>query len=131
MPEHADNEVERIFSGAIRRRQHGEPAADEGRVGTAIKTKTPAADTPRATFRRSAVGEPYNMIVHGGIISVPLAGLEAAVHGDLVYITTATNALSLNNPGAGRQVLGKVVELAGERGGPLDRLRVDLDEKVN
>jgi hypothetical protein len=130
MPEHSNQEVERIFSGASVAVRSGEPAADEGRVGTAIKTKTPAADTPRADLQTIQVGEPYNMIVHGGI-SIPLAGLEAAVHGDLVYITTATNALSLNNPGAGRQVLGKVVELAGERGGPLDRLRVDLDQKVN
>lgn len=127
MPYHADSRSKRVTAGVDV--LHGNPACDDGFVGSAVKTATPAADSPRATRQTIVAGEAYNLITDG-VIDVPLAGLEAAVKGDLVHIAAATNALSLNNPGAGRQPLGQVSELAGERGGPLDRLRVDLDKKV-
>lgn len=114
-----------VASAAVR---HGAPASDDGYVGSVVKTRTPAQDAVRADLDLVAAGEGYNLVVTG-IIEVPLAGLEAAVKGQLIYIANATNALGLA-PGAGISVLGKLWTLAGEQGGGTAKVRVNLNEKA-
>jgi hypothetical protein len=108
--------------------RHGDAAADDGQVGRAIKTLTPAADALRANRNLILAGEKYNIRVRG-VMEVDNTNLAGAVKGDLVYITTATNAIS-NAAGAGKVVLGKIVFLPGEQGTPANRVRVDLQQKV-
>jgi hypothetical protein len=117
---------------------HGQPASDDGHVGRAIKTATPASDAPRATRGVIVAGEAYNIRPRGvmevAIVSVAGSGVAAwditgVAKGQLVYVTDAGNALSLA-AGAGKSVLGKVTHLAGEQGTPTNRVRVDLQQKV-
>ena len=108
--------------------RHGAPAADDGYVGTAQKLHTPGADVVRADRDLIKAGEEYHLLVHG-LIEVPTTNLPGAAKGDLVYITTATNAIS-NAAGAGKVVLGKVASLPGERGTPSGTVRVNLNEKA-
>lgn len=107
---------------------HGQIAYDGGVVGEAVKTAIPAQDAPRTTLQNIAAGEPYNSIITG-VVSAPLAGLEAATQGQLIYIDTTTNALGLAS-GAGKVPAGRVAYLAGQQGGPTDRIRIDLNQKV-
>lgn len=108
--------------------RHKAPAADDGYVGVAIKQAIPGADTPRADRDLIAAGEGYVMLLKGKA-DVNAADVPAIAKGALVYITEATNAIS-NAAGAGKVVYGKVSELAGERGTPADKVRVNLELKV-
>lgn len=113
-----------VASAAVR---HGNPAADNGLVGSAVKTRTPPQDRARADLDLIDAGEAYNLVIKD-VIDVPLAGLEAAVKGSVVFIDPDDNALALAQAG-NNVALGTVTELASERGGPANRLRVDLNEK--
>jgi len=108
--------------------QHGDPAADDGFVGIAVKTQTPPADAPRDERDVIESGEEYNLIIKG-IVEIPVAGFSDPDKGELAYITTADNSLS-DTAGQGKVVLGKITHLPGEQGTPLDKLRVDLDLKA-
>lgn len=117
---------------------HGQPASDDGHVGRVIKTATPAQDATRATRGVVVAGEAYNLRPRGvmevSIVSTAGAGVAAwditgVTKGALVYITDATNVLSLA-AAAGKSVLGKVTHLAGEQGTPTNKVRVDLQQKV-
>lgn len=144
MPEHGADDVVRILGGAHAAIVHGQIAYDDGHVGEAVKTQTPPADAGRSTLANIAVGEQYNMIVRGRVAAPAAGPLAGAAHGDMVYIDQVTNALSLNNPGAGRTPVGKIAYLSGEMGTqslaaptgtglsnpPVPSHRVDLDDKV-
>lgn len=116
----------RVTAGANVR--HGAPAADDGWVGRAIKTLTPASDVPRADRNLIVAGEGYNLRVRG-VMEVPDTNLPAIAKGALVYINTTTNAID-DAAGAGLVVLGKVTHLPGEQGTPTGYVRVDLEQKA-
>ena len=118
--------------------RHGQLTSDDGHVGRAIKTSTPAQDVARASRPIIVAGEGYNSRVRGvaevQIVSQAATGVAAwdltgIAKGDLVYITDATNALS-NAAGAGKRVAGKVTHLAGEQGTPTGFIRIDLEQKA-
>jgi hypothetical protein len=109
--------------------RHGALACDDGFCGTAVKQKTPAADTVRASRDLIVAGEAYLLLI-AQVVEAPRAGaLASVVKGDLVYITAADNTLATTS-GAGKQVLGRVASLPGERGTPSDKVRINLRQKV-
>lgn len=117
---------------------HGQLASDDGFVGRVIKTSIPAQDAARATRALVLAGESYNLrprnVAEVKIVSTASAGVAAwditgVTKGALVYITDATNVLTLAAAG-GKSVLGKVTHLAGEQGTPANTVRVDLQQKV-
>jgi hypothetical protein len=107
---------------------HGDLAADNGFVGEAVKTATPAADTPRANRNIIAVGEAYTLLI-GKVVRAPSASLPGIAKGALVWINTTTNALA-TAAGTGLQILGRVSSLPGERGTGADSVRINLEQKV-
>jgi hypothetical protein len=116
--------------------RHGSLASDDGHVGRVIKTQTPAQDTLRANRNLVVAGEAYNIRPRGVaqvlIVSVAAEGawdITGVTKGQLVYITDATNVLSLA-AGGGKSVAGKVTHLAGEQGTPANMVRLDLQQKV-
>lgn len=108
--------------------RHKAPASDDGYAGAAIKQKIPAADGVRADRDLIVASEAY-IIVLRGKIDVPAASVPGIAKGAFVYVTDADNAVSAA-AGAGKTVLGRVSELAGERGTPADKVRVNMDQRV-
>ena len=106
---------------------HGAPCAESGIVGVAVKQKAARSGAGSGTPQKEiAIGERF-AIINKGIVEVAVA----ATKGQPVYLTAATNALTTTGPGAPPTTLkfGMCVEIAGERGTPTGKVRVDLDAK--
>lgn len=108
--------------------RHGAPAADNGFVGTAVKTATPSQHSVRADRDLIVAGELYNLRIRG-IHEVPNTNLPGIVKGALVYIDPDDNVIAAAQAG-NNVVLGKVSHLPGEQGTPTNRVRVDYDLKA-
>ena len=126
MPYERPGNAVRVIAGVDVR--HGAPAADDGFVGRAVKTDTPAADLVRADRDLIKAGQAYNLRPRG-VMEVSSTNLPGIVKGALVYIVTATNVIAASSAG-GNVVLGKVTHLAGEQGTPTGFVRVDLELKA-
>lgn len=113
------------YATATKAVNHGDPCVENGVCGVAVKQKAPpstaAAGTPQ---KQIAVSEPF-AIISKGVVQVP--NTITATKGAPIYITAATNALTLT--AAGNVKYGLCVEVAGQRGTPTGRMRVDLDKK--
>ena len=108
---------------------HGAPCVEGGIAGIGLKQKAPGWATPFADVKTIAIGEDF-LIRHTGTVEV--AELAGAIKGQAVYITTATDALTLTPPGAGTGFpFGRVADLPGQRGTPTGRMMVNLDLKDN
>ena len=107
--------------------QHGQPTNEGVFVGVAVKQVGVSFDSKIADATVIADDEKYLMIVKG-IVQVPT--VSGFAKGDRVYITTATNVLT-EASGAGTKPYGTVVEIAGERGCPAGKCRIDLDLKAD
>lgn len=105
-------------------RQNGDPVVLNNIVGVAVKQKAPVVPGLPADQRTIVAAEDF-FIVAKGIVQVPAVG--GVAKGDAVYINTTTSALS--NSATGSVAFGRVVELAGQRGTPTGKMRVDLDLK--
>jgi hypothetical protein len=106
-------------------RVNGDPVALNNIVGVCIKQKAPTIPNLPVDAKTIQAGEDF-FIVAKGIVQVPAVG--GVAKGDAIYITSATSALG-NASGAGIVPYGRVVELAGSRGTPTGKMRVDLDLK--
>ena len=105
---------------------HGSPNTNAGFVGVAVKQVARAWSDSYSVQAQIDASEPYFLITKG-VVQVPNAGISANVKGDAIYITAATNALSATS--AGNVKFGRIVEVAGARGTPTGRCRIDLDAK--
>jgi predicted RecA/RadA family phage recombinase len=114
------------YETATKTTTHGAACIENNHVGVAVKQKSPKWDDAFSTVTTIAIGEQF-AIINKGIVEVPTTGLGGAVKGQAVYITAATNALTLTS--AGNVAFGRVAELPSERGGRATHLRVDLDDK--
>ena len=108
--------------------RHKTIVCDDGYAGVAIKQKIPPADGVRADRDLIAAGEAYIVALRGKC-DAPAASLPGIAKGAMVYVTEATNALA-TAAGAGVVPLGRVSELAGERGTPADKVRINMDQRV-
>lgn len=126
MPYETKAEAVRVTAGVDVR--HGAAAADDGHCGRAVKTATPAADGLRASRDLIVAGESYNLRTKG-TMEVDNTNLSGIAKGALVYIRTTDNVIA-NATNTNFVVLGKVTHLPGEQGTPMNRVRVDLEQKV-
>ena len=107
--------------------QHGTPQVNSGFVGVAVKQKVRAWSDAYSIQAQIDANEPYYLITKG-IVQVPNtdAGVSALAKGAPVYISAA-GALTGTGPAGGK--FGRIVEIAGERGTPAGKVRIDLDAK--
>lgn len=101
---------------------HGQPTTVANFVGVAVKQKARGFDQPLSNQAVIDPGEQFFLITKG-VVQVSNAGLTAAVKGDEVFIAAGALAAS------GTVKFGRIVEVAGERGTPLNKVRIDLDAK--
>lgn len=107
---------------------HGEACIENGVSGVAVKQKAPPFGTGPATnvlLNTVSIGEDFG-IIDKGIVQV--AAVSTPAKGDAIYITASSNALT--KTASGNVKYGVVVEIAGQRGTPTGRMRVDLDLKA-
>jgi hypothetical protein len=112
---------------ATKQVNHGDLCFEEGKVGVAVKTLADAATAGLVSPKVIAVGELFNMIIKG---TVQVANGISATRGAAVYMTKATNALTLTGPASSTVArVGVVSEVAGQRGTPTGKMRINLDAK--
>jgi hypothetical protein len=104
--------------------QHGAPAVESNFAGVAVKQKTRGWSDPVSNQATIDVGEAY-FLVTKGVVQVPNTGISASVKGDPIWITTA----GVLTTATGTPKFGRIVEVAGNRGVPLGKVRIDLDSK--
>jgi hypothetical protein len=124
-----------FYATATKAVNHGAPCAENGVVGVAVKQKAVSAaagigGSPDPQ-KQIGIGEQF-AIISKGIVQVPIVGSPAK--GTPVFLTAASNALTLTGPAAPPTTLkfGLVVELPTDnprRGVPTGYMRVDLDKK--
>ena len=128
MPKNRPGNIKYVV--ATKQVQHDMPVTELGIVGVSVKQKAVGSGVGAGTTRQTiAVGEPF-AIVSKGLVEVPIAAPGVnATKGAPVYITAATNALTLTGPSSASVLkFGRCVEIAGERGGRTTHMRVDLDD---
>lgn len=106
--------------------KHGQPVCDATGtfVGVAVKQKAPGFDEGMSVQNLIANGEQY-MIITKGVVTVDTVSGFAV--GDDVWLIKAENKLT-ETEGSNLR-FGRVVEVAGERGCPTGKVRIDLDAK--
>jgi hypothetical protein len=104
---------------------HGTPQVNVGFVGVAVKQAIRQWQDSYAIQAQIDANEPYFLITKG-VVQVSNAGITANVKGDPIYITPA-GVLSATS--AGNSKFGRIAEVAGARGVPPNRCRIDLDSK--
>jgi hypothetical protein len=106
---------------------HGQVCShSSGFVGVAVKQKARPWSDGVATQATIDPNEAFFLVTKGIVqVSNADAGIAAAAKGTPVYIN-ATNNLVL---ATGSPKFGRIVEVAGSRGVPTGRVRIDLDAK--
>jgi hypothetical protein len=108
---------------------HGSPQYAAGFVGVAVKQLARVWSDSFAVQAQIDANEPYFLITKG-VVQVSNAGISANVKGDTIYMTNATGVLTPTGPGSGTvSKFGRIVEVAGQRGTPAGKVRIDLDTK--
>ncbi|MBO0705416.1 MAG: hypothetical protein J2P39_08855 [Candidatus Dormibacteraeota bacterium] len=102
---------------------HGSPCVVDNFVGVAVKQRTRGWGDAFAVAAIIDPGEPF-FIITKGVVQVSDEGLNGAAKGDEVWVSEDG---TLGTSGDAK--FGRIVEVAGERGTPLNRVRVDLDAK--
>lgn len=104
--------------------QHGTPVAIDNYVGVALKQKAPGWDSLVADETEIENGEQFFLITKGIVQVDTVTGFAK---GDAVYIDDSTNTLTETS--TDNIKFGRVHEVAGERGTPTGKVRIDLDAK--
>jgi hypothetical protein len=108
--------------------QHGTPQVNSGFAGVAVKQKTRAWSDAYSIQATIDAGENYYLITKGMVqVGNQDAGVAAAAKGTPLYIVAATGVLTVTGPAGGK--FGRIAAIAGERGTPTGKIRVDLDSK--
>lgn len=105
--------------------KHGGVCEQDGFVGVAVKQKARGFAT--GTLANQAVidkNEKFFIVTKGLVTVDTISGLAV---GDKVWIIVAENKLT-ETEGSNAQ-FGRVSEIAGERGCPVGKVRIDLDAK--
>lgn len=113
------------YAEATKSVAHGAPVIEDNIPGIAIKQVARAWSAGLTGQATIDVGESFG-IEYTGVWYVP--AVSGAAKGSLLYIDPTDNALSLSS-GSDHVKFGKVKDLAGERGCPTGKQRVDLDMK--
>lgn len=102
---------------------HGQVVKVDNFVGIAVKQKAVNWDKGLADQALIPVGEDFFLITKGEVMVPEVSG---AAKGDAIYITSG-NALTKTS--SSNTAFGRVYNVAGERGVPTGKMRVDLDAK--
>lgn len=116
------------YTTATKAVAHGDAVIENGISGVAVKQKVAPFGTGPATnaaLYTVQIGEDFG-IIDKGIVQV--AAVSTPAKGDAIYITASSNALT--KTASGNVKYGVVVEIAGQRGTPTGKMRVDLDLKA-
>ena len=105
---------------------HGQPVQQSGFVGVAVKQKTRSWKDGYDVQKLIDNNEDYYVITKGTVEVDTPAGRPGK--GDPVYIDDSNN-LTASSSGQGALKYGLVVSVAGERGTPTGKVRIDLDLK--
>lgn len=105
---------------------HGQPVSQNNFVGVAVKQKTRGWKEGYDVQAVIADDEDF-FIITKGIVQVANTGISSAAKGDAVYIDSSNNLTAGATGGNDR--FGRIVEVAGERGTPAGKVRIDLDAK--
>lgn len=109
---------------------HGAPVHFGGYVGVIIKKIAAPGGTGLGSslINNVQIGEATHMEIEGRVLvsNVDAAGGTFATKGAAVNIVVATNLLTSAAVGAGIVAYGRVSEIAGERGVPTGKCRIDL-----
>lgn len=100
---------------------HGQPVKEGNFVGVAVKQVARGFDSTVADQSTIDDGEEYFLITKGVVEVDTVSGFAV---GDAVYITSAN---ALTETSSGNTAFGRVVEVAGNRGTPTGKVRIDLD----
>ncbi len=108
--------------------QHGTPQVSAGGfVGVAVKQKVRAWSDAYSIQAQIDANENYYLITKGVVqVGNQDAGIAASAKGTALYIIVATGVLTTTT---GTPKFGRIVAIAGERGTPTGKIRVDLDAK--
>lgn len=104
--------------------RHGAAVTEDGVVGVAVKQKEPGITRHYEDRDLIDVGEKFAIISKGVVTVDTVAGFAK---GDKVYIQPADNVLT--ETATSNLKYGVVIEVAGERGCPTGKVRIDLDKK--
>jgi hypothetical protein len=109
--------------------QHGTPQAhSSGWVGVAVKQRPRLWSDAYSIQATIDANEPFYLITKGVVqVGNQDAGIAAAAKGAPIYLVAATGVLSIT--AAGNVKFGRISEVAGVRGTPTGRVRIDLDAK--
>ena len=108
--------------------QHGSAQSNAGFVGVAVKQKVRAWSDAYNIQAQIDANEPYYLITKGVVqVANTDPGISAATKGTPTYITTATPGVLTTTTGTPK--FGRIVAIAGERGTPTGKVRIDLDSK--
>jgi Uncharacterized conserved protein (DUF2190) len=109
--------------------EHNQAVQESNFVGVAVKQKTRGWKDGYDVQKTIEQDEDYFIITKGVVlVTVERTDAAAAAKGDAVYIEDDNN-LSVASSGEGALRFGRVVEVAGERGTPAGKARIDLDLK--
>lgn len=104
---------------------HAQPVRESSFVGIAVKQRQPGFNSVIADYTRIEIAENFFLDTKGVVQVAAVAGFAK---GDFVYITPGN---VLTETAAGNTPFGQVVEVAGVRGTPVGRVRIDLDLKAD
>jgi predicted RecA/RadA family phage recombinase len=100
---------------------HGQPVKEGNFVGVAVKQVARGFDSTIADQSTIDDGEEYFLITKGVVEVNTVSGFAV---GDAVYITSSN---VLTETSSSNTAFGRVVEVAGNRGTPSGKVRIDLD----
>lgn len=104
--------------------KQGQPFRDgKGNVGIAVKQKAGHWQDGLTTQTLIAINEQFLLLVKGVVEVDTVSGLAV---GDKVFITSGN---VLTETEGSNDKFGRVTEVAGERGTPAGKVRIDLDRK--
>lgn len=100
---------------------HGQPVKEGNFVGVAVKQVARGFDSTVADQSTIDDNEEYFLITKGVVEVDTVSGFAV---GDAVYITSSN---VLTETSSSNTAFGRVVEVAGNRGTPSGKVRIDLD----
>lgn len=107
---------------------HGQAVASGNFVGVAVKQKVRSWKDGYAVQKTIDASEPYYILTKGVVqVTSAATAIASSAQGDAVYIDSSNNLTPASS--GGNLKFGRIVSVAGDRGTPTGKCRIDLDLK--